>query len=222
VSQRSEWSAKITKLVADQVRHHRQSRGWSIQQLSNELAERGLKMDRPVLSNLENGRRPTLTVDEWLLIADTLEIPALLLLFPLGMVDAMEVVPGTEMSPWAALEWAEQREGAGSILRNPVELFRQHAAGVARWVSASEELQHLRSAASGTGYELVVGTKKGGEVITETVDPVAAAAQIKPTEEVIRLTEERITVRRMAIRDLDLTPPELPPSLAFLDRGVGS
>lgn len=130
-------------LVGAQVRHHRRVRKWSVRKLSEELDKVGMSMEAPVITNLELGRRGTVSVAELLAFGRVLRVAPLLLLFPVGRVDWIDVLPGVETSPWIALEWAElggwiHDDGSVTIPGgNPVDLFRQHSQQVQTWSRAS-------------------------------------------------------------------------------------
>ena len=94
-------------MIAGEVRRYRKARGMSVRQLSEAAERLGLPVPQPVLSNLELSRRETISVAEWLLLSAALQVPPLLLLFPVGRVDLVEPAPGVEVSPLAALHWLE-------------------------------------------------------------------------------------------------------------------
>jgi transcriptional regulator with XRE-family HTH domain len=95
----------LVTAIAAEVRRHRVERGMSAQQLSDACAELGLPIARAVLANLESGRRGTVSVPELFVLAKALGVPPLMLLFPVGRSEFMEVLPGREMDTWAAAKW---------------------------------------------------------------------------------------------------------------------
>lgn len=110
-----DWSTNLVSTIAGVVRRYRKLRGnMSTQQLADACAELGLPIPRSVLANLENGRRNVVSVPELLVLARALGIPPLLLIFPVGEVSRLEVLPGREMPTWAAAQWFT---GEGPFLR---------------------------------------------------------------------------------------------------------
>lgn len=100
-----EWSTGTTATIAAQVRHHRLKHGMSAQQVSDAMDAFGVPMARPVLSNLENGRREAVSVPELLALSAVLRVPPLLLLLPMGQADQVEILPGVTVQPGEAAEW---------------------------------------------------------------------------------------------------------------------
>lgn len=182
----------------------------SIQALSDEVGRLGLPIERPVLSNLENGRRHTVSLAELYVLAEALEVPALMLLFPLGRADAVEVLPGVEMTPWEALQWAERGPvDSDSPTNGPVHLFREHQEGVAAWRRAGREIRAAEKL-------LAVGAP---EPDVEASDDAAEIRQHVEdfNRERARLAEALRHVRAL-IRGFDLTPPPLPLVLRHIDQ----
>jgi len=60
---------------------------------------------RNLVSDLETGRRQLLGVAEVLVIARALDVPPLLLLFPVGVAEEAEALPGEIRSPFRAAAW---------------------------------------------------------------------------------------------------------------------
>lgn len=103
--EKDSWSARFTRSVAEEVQRHRKARGWSAQKLSNACADLGLDFPRSTLADLENGRRVQLGVTELLVLARALDIPPLLLLFPVGTEEEAEVLPGRARPVFRAAQW---------------------------------------------------------------------------------------------------------------------
>ena len=71
-------------------------------------------------------------------LAAALRVPPLLLLFPIGRQDEMEVLPDVLMSPWRALEWAENvhhgdLEPSFTEDADTISKFRRHCEFVEMW-----------------------------------------------------------------------------------------
>ena len=135
-----DWSARLVKVIAGEVRRRRVACGMSAQQLADACDKIGYPIPRSVLANLESGRRETISVPELLVLAHALDVAPILLLFPLGIEDVAEVRPGTWASTWDAAEWfAGRREtppalptgdtddgvAARPVYRDPVKFYEQ-------------------------------------------------------------------------------------------------
>jgi transcriptional regulator with XRE-family HTH domain len=105
-----DWEAEMTAQIAHQIDHWRGRLGYSAQGLSDRCAELGINVSRSTITNLETGRRGTLTVGELLGIAAALRVPPVLLLIPLGLAEVVEILPGMEVSVADALAWVGGRE----------------------------------------------------------------------------------------------------------------
>lgn len=99
-----DWAARLTQSVAQEVRRNRERRGMSAQQLSDACGKLGLPIHRAVISNFENGRRG-LGIGELMVIAKALDVAPIFLLFPVGFVESIEVLPGEKVTPVEALRW---------------------------------------------------------------------------------------------------------------------
>ena len=194
-------------MIAGEVRRYRKARGMSVRQLSEAAERLGLPVPQPVLSNLELSRRETISVAEWLLLSAALQVPPLLLLFPVGRVDLVEPAPGVEVSPLAALHWLETgglavpvhpNGSSGFVMQPVVEPSDEDALLIRhyRWH------QELIGAWEGTnGEEEAVRRFKHGE------EQVAELARVERER---RVTLESLRNLRAILRSRGLTPPELP------------
>lgn len=82
-----------------------QSPKMSAQALAEETARLGHHIQRPVITNLENGRRAGVTVADLLVLARALRVPPIALLAPLVTGEPVEVLPGEPVSSWDAAGW---------------------------------------------------------------------------------------------------------------------
>lgn len=105
MSQAKDWERSLTKSVAAQVRRYRQQRGMTVQELSDRCADLGVPIPRPVLSNLETGRRESVTLAELIVLALALGVPPLLLVVPVVDKEQMELIPRGEVRSVDALAW---------------------------------------------------------------------------------------------------------------------
>lgn len=99
------WPARLTRTIAAQVKRTRTERKLSAQQLSDACAKLGLEMPRSVLADLENGRRAHVSVAELLVLARALDVPPLLLVFPVGTDEETEILPGADRAPFRGAQW---------------------------------------------------------------------------------------------------------------------
>jgi transcriptional regulator with XRE-family HTH domain len=105
VSQPESWPAELADVIAGEVRRYRRQRGLSAQQLADRCAELGMPIQRSVLANLENGRRPTVTVAELLVLAAALSVEPVLLVFPVGHQAVSRFLPAKSATTWSAAQW---------------------------------------------------------------------------------------------------------------------
>lgn len=120
------WAATVGATIAAEVRRHRQAQGISAQQLADACTELGGTMPRVVISNIENGRRSNISVAEVTLLAAALKVPPIALLYPIGYVDEVELLPGRMVSPIEAADWWD---GANAGEDTALQLMRRH-----RWL----------------------------------------------------------------------------------------
>lgn len=198
------WPVRLTRLIADEIRHHRQALGLSAQQLADRCAQLGLDIPRATLADLENKRRANLAIAELLIIARALEISPLLLIAPVGRQETMEILPGLMAAPWDAIRWLEgevdlQELPEGQIKavtpedwdEQPLFLFGFHQRLIFRWRSAQKAIFDRPD--------------QRGAWLAEIHQEVA--------DELRRV--------RSRMRRLGLTPPPLPPELDDVDVEAG-
>lgn len=207
----------------------------SAQRLSDACSEFGHAVPRAVLTNLENGRRPTISLAELLVIARALEVPPVLLLSPLGQADRVEILPGVLVNPWYALKWFAGEEDAADLPQRTashgsprgkdgtwiVRMFRDHEHWATRLDEARAQLREAQQALAGA-------PRPGNE--PDPADPEAIAEHRRMYEKWARVetevymakrsTEDAERSLRRVREDMDaggLTPPKLWPQLAYLE-----
>jgi transcriptional regulator with XRE-family HTH domain len=124
--------ATVAADIGQRVAAYRRERGLTAQQLADLCGVPSIT--RVVIARLENGRREAVSTAELQVLAQALGVPAVLLLFPLGHADAVEVLPGREVAPWDAIEWftgnSEDPAGASGRpqmgTRSPLVLWSEH------------------------------------------------------------------------------------------------
>lgn len=190
-----EWGPRLVRVIARQIRRHRERKRpkMSTQALADRCAELGWPIKRSVLSNLENGYRETITVPELFIIAAALEVPPSDLIAPLGRVDEVEILPGMSATPEAVVEWlAGHRALSGTRwASNTVALYVSHAQYFEAWKHARERAR----------VDLSNGDHERATANEQAADGYLAA--------LLRV--------RDAMRDQDLTPPQLPAELEAVE-----
>jgi transcriptional regulator with XRE-family HTH domain len=99
------WATRMTRVIAAQVRRYRKERGLSAQRLADLCAQLGMEISRSTISDLENGRRDSMSVAELLVLAAALEVPPVELAVPLARQERAEILPGAEIPTWDAGRW---------------------------------------------------------------------------------------------------------------------
>ncbi|MFD9398360.1 helix-turn-helix transcriptional regulator [Streptomyces sp. NPDC060011] len=90
--------------IAKRIKELRARRGWTAEKLGVEVTRHGAKFDRFTISNLENGKRQNVTVDELLAFAMTFDVAPIHLMVPLHNEPYLVTVDRTEDAD-RAREW---------------------------------------------------------------------------------------------------------------------
>lgn len=234
MTQPESWPAELSRQIAAEVRHHRQRRGMSAQELADATAALGYPIARSVIANLESGRRSSVLVAELVILAKALGVPPIVLIYPVGRSEKINVLPANEMSPWQALQWFtgetpfdSSRDLFGFVAgdwkpgdeEDDVDDEPWHrewndpgaaAVDLYRWHE-----RHVRS-----WKQTMVrasSTLKASNEVPPTRDPALPAAlrRIADNEEFsARRLEHYIRDTRRNLRRLGLEPPQLHPLLA--------
>ncbi|MFD8544996.1 helix-turn-helix domain-containing protein [Streptomyces sp. NPDC059649] len=101
----ADWPERLTATIAAEILRYRRNQKMSAQQLSDRCAELGMEIPRAVISNLENGRRTSISVAELLVLAAALDVPPAALAFPVGYAEETEALPGAHVPPFEAVRW---------------------------------------------------------------------------------------------------------------------
>lgn len=117
---RDEWAARVSAVIAGEVRRYRTAKGMSAQQTADACAAIGAPIPRSVLSNLENGRRESVSVTEVLTLAKALDVPPIALVFPAGYAETVEALPHVHVDPLEAADWFNA-ERKLDPLRDPLD-----------------------------------------------------------------------------------------------------
>lgn len=209
----------LSDVVAQRVVLLRKRRNLTREQLAGRCEALGYAaLTGPALANIETGRRlpdgrrrRDVTVDEIAALASALDVPPLLLMFPVGEgADPVPVIPGRSVPAWAGARWfsgdvyADDRlpladQEAGSLIGNakawtsaaaPIHLFRAHDKLIGDYVDVM--ISKLFSAPED--------------------DPERQKELAQATALVFRLRGLRGEMRRHG-----LTPPELDEELRHID-----
>lgn len=147
-----QWEQSRTRQIGAEVKRLRGKR--SAQHVANRTAELGYPIGRATISELEVGRRKSISVAELFVLAAALEVSPIVLLFP-GLPDAdVEVLPNDVHDAWQCAEWT-----AGNVRRVEVDgavRFRpENLMSVMRSAIESRHQTRLLRAALASGSEYV-------------------------------------------------------------------
>ncbi|RKE21924.1 helix-turn-helix domain-containing protein [Streptomyces sp. TLI_171] len=203
------WSARLTATVVRAMRQARTEAHLTMPALSERCVERGLpEITDQTIKNLESGRRNTLTLTDFLVLADSLGVPPVTLLFPLSTTETVEVLPGREVPTWEALAWftgeAPLSEAAppGSA-RDILDTFRAHSDLVAAARASATLATERRRAAS---------TTLAPERRTALLELAVGYEEYASTD------RKELAAFRTRMREQGLVPPALPDGLAVADQ----
>lgn len=115
VSAGDEWATAVAKRIGAEVKRLR-GNGRSAQWLSERCAELGYPIGRATISEIEVGRRKTISVPELIVLAEALGVPPVQVLYP-GLPDGdTEYLPGQHVSAIeAVLKFSEQDDLTGLV-----------------------------------------------------------------------------------------------------------
>lgn len=98
-----------TENVIRRVAELRRKRGLTGAKLAERMTKEGVKWDRSIVANLENGRRSYVTVDELLALAYVLDVLPVHLLVPIEDEALYRLIPGREDRAADVREWVRGR-----------------------------------------------------------------------------------------------------------------
>jgi transcriptional regulator with XRE-family HTH domain len=202
------WSVREAAAIGRRVARRRTALGLSAQDVADRCARLGMNsLTRQVLSRLEHGRREAVSTAELAVVAAALEMAPVLLLYPVGLADTVEYLPGRMAEPFDAARWwgdeaflTEDGEIQARSRPSAIMLFSDHEIVLA-------ELQKIagqgRTVSEAEYWRLRRQPGKPGALSEEDRTLVLA---------VVGLREMRETIRAHG-----LEPPGLPPSLKWVD-----
>lgn len=113
-----------------------------LSELSDRMAGLGQPLGITGLSKIENGKRGV-ELDELVALARALDVPPLLLIFPLGHEQAIEVLPSVTMGTWDAAAWftgeAQPPEGYIDLEDQPTFYFREQSHLTSEWLRVRDD-----------------------------------------------------------------------------------
>lgn len=204
------WRAVIAVTFARQMRRRRKQLGLTAQELADICTDQyGYPLTRSTLASLESGRRSALSVTDVLVLAHALRVPPLQLLCPTGFEEEVEILPGRQVPALDALRWFDGEQpglpgdpGDRDADTETLGLHRTHQRLVEAYQARQADVRRVLAAA---GDALQAADHQG---VTQRLDIAA---------EMLRGAEEPLRKVRQRFRDVGLTPPPLPGSLARLD-----
>jgi transcriptional regulator with XRE-family HTH domain len=215
-----DWARQHAVTIGQSVARVRAERKLSAQKLAEKCAKIGMpSLTRTVITKLENGRKEAVSTAELAVLGKALGIPPAMLMYPLGIQQTVEVVPGQELETLEAFYWlsglSADSYGEAIVKGSALDLFIMHA----RIVDALLRQQDIWGTYRHTQPQPILPlrvTEVTWEDIGEPGMPplpgeIQAAREMQSNASYLRTT-------RKAIRDLGLTPPLLPPELADIDR----
>ena len=91
------WAAREAAGIGQRVARRRATARLSAQQVADRCADLGMPgLTRQVLARLEHGRRESVSTAELAVIAAALETAPVLLLYPVGLAETVEFLPGKD------------------------------------------------------------------------------------------------------------------------------
>ncbi|MFD9428046.1 MULTISPECIES: helix-turn-helix domain-containing protein [unclassified Streptomyces] len=203
------WSTAFTGRIAQRVRDSRKAADLTMAEVAQGCAGLGLsEFTEHSMKNLESGRKTSINVADFVVLAAVLGVPPVTLLFPLGSSPTVEVLPGREVSAWDAVAWftgespLDEPAPEGSA-RDVLDVFRQHGDLVAAAMSSYALARERRRAAS------------------TTLDRTRRATLLQRAEgyeEHAFEDAQELRTHRERMRRRGLAPPSLPDGLAFVDQ----
>ncbi|MDX3099705.1 helix-turn-helix domain-containing protein [Nonomuraea angiospora] len=221
--------SKLSDVVASRVRKYRERKGYTREELAARCSKLNVPLTAAAITNIETGRRNAATgvrrrdvsVDELVGLAKALGVPPILLIYPVGEVELVEVLPGRKLGTWQAVKWFMGEEPLGTYFSDdgkwyvtgpdmddwekgaaPVDDYRWHDKRVKDWNDANNAAQAARRAA---------------ELAQDDDERKMHLRAALRAEEDLSIAEELLKDHRLNMRRRDVTPPELNDVLAHVD-----
>ncbi|PCG85012.1 transcriptional regulator [Streptomyces sp. WZ.A104] len=203
----TDWSPNFTARVAEQMRWARKAAGLTVAEAAEACASLGLAVPKTTITNLETGRRSSIDLAEFLVLAEVYKVPPISLLFPLGTDASVAVLPGREVPTWEAVSWftgetpLDKPAPEGSA-RDVLDTYRAHSDAVTTALTSTRLAKERRRKAS------------------ITLDAVRRDALLETATSYEHLAFDdcrELREFRSAMRERGLVPPALPADLTFVD-----
>lgn len=193
------WPVRITGVVAGRVRSYRLLRGMSTRTLAERCGELGFAIPQPVLSNLELGRRESISVAELLVLAQVLDVSPTLLITPVEIDETVEILPGRRADSADVLEWFA---GETDFSLTRTGLSAKHVDWTDQGPKGFVHLyRYHRILVDLVASEVRLGNLSGQIDMKDITD--GGPGELRSVRQVMREDELRV--------------PDLPPGLAFID-----
>jgi transcriptional regulator with XRE-family HTH domain len=196
--------------IGRNLRQLRDERGVKLAELSDRMGQLGQPLGITGLSKVENGKRGV-DLDELAALARALNVPPLLLIFPLGKQPTIEVLPGVEQPTWPAARWftGEEPFRSSALTRAEFEAWEEAATAYFRrqdrifeqWDETRERIDTIRKM-------LAAGDPA-------KVEPFRS--ELEGRDQARVALEDQLKLHRRVMRDHGLDPGNLPEELAHLD-----
>jgi transcriptional regulator with XRE-family HTH domain len=198
----------ITRLLGKRVAEHRKSIGMNQAQLGARMAELRPSWSRSTVVKLENDKRESLAVEDWLALAVVLGVPPIWLLADPRDGEPVTIAEGTEVDPWTALRWLTGTQP----LTEP---------GGDAWASAYEPLRPLQHLARALEQYRMIRQTLDLRMVSAEGDAVAGVlsvhgdlAETRRTLEATEVAQLRAVADRLGqFRALGLPVPPVPPDV---------
>ncbi|MGX4711108.1 helix-turn-helix domain-containing protein [Rhodococcus ruber] len=175
-------------------------------ELSEKTAELGYQVNRVAISKLENGNRNgKFEVAELVILAEALEIPPILLLYPDVPDGVVEYRPHLEVDSWLAINLfsgERTQEGAPRVNTAPLALMRQHDV----LLREHEEAEATRAKAAALAQQHGRPSDYPADS-QEFFDAREAHAELARAENEQHRIQLQLARLRDAMRHLGMTPP---------------
>lgn len=196
-------SGPAASQVARNIQRVRKARQLKQSEVSERLAAAGRPTLPTVVSKIERGER-RIEVDDLVAFGRALDVPPVLLLFPLGEEPDVEVLAGQSVPTWDAFRWfvgeapypgdlgtphgevdeatglAEWYETTWQEGAAPVALWREHAERVAEWFAVPSRVRRLRLNADEERQQRARDWERAEESLRQTRDAMRRQGLMPP------------------------------------------
>jgi transcriptional regulator with XRE-family HTH domain len=142
----------VTRQVGVNAQKVRKARGLSLATVAERMTTLGRPMTLNSVSKIELQKRGV-DLDDLVALARALDVPPLVLVFPIGDKPTVELLPGYEVRPWTAARWFTGEQplpveapGEAWVDRqlgedSPAALYRMNDELIRRWLRANRSVQ---------------------------------------------------------------------------------